>query len=196
MVSKAIQSAQTQMEQQNFEIRKNVLKYDEVLNKQRTVIYDERRTVLNGADLSGQIRADDRRRRHAATSRCDHVEATPRSGTWTALDRAQDALPDLAVRRGGDRAGRRGTVRPDPRVPRRGAGRGRAGRLRRARGGARLRGACASWSGGCCCRCWTASGASTSTRWTTCRRASACGRWRSATRSSSTSVRASTCSPR
>ncbi|HET6210305.1 MAG TPA: preprotein translocase subunit SecA, partial [Jatrophihabitans sp.] len=55
-VSKAIQSAQTQVEQQNFEIRKNVLKYDEVLNKQRTVIYDERRTVLAGADLSDQIR--------------------------------------------------------------------------------------------------------------------------------------------
>jgi preprotein translocase subunit SecA len=56
-VSKAIQSAQTQMEQQNFEIRKNVLKYDEVMNKQRTVIYDERRKVLEGADLSAQIRA-------------------------------------------------------------------------------------------------------------------------------------------
>jgi len=56
MVSRAIRSAQTQVEQQNFEIRKNVLKYDEVLNKQRTVIYDERRQVLSGADLSEQIR--------------------------------------------------------------------------------------------------------------------------------------------
>ncbi|MDT4912698.1 MAG: preprotein translocase subunit SecA [Pseudonocardiales bacterium] len=56
MVSKAIQSAQTQVEQQNFEIRKNVLKYDEVMNKQRTVVYDERRQVLDGADLSDQIR--------------------------------------------------------------------------------------------------------------------------------------------
>jgi preprotein translocase subunit SecA len=55
-VSKAIQSAQSQVEGQNFEIRKNVLKYDEVLNKQRTVIYDERRQVLSGADLSDQIR--------------------------------------------------------------------------------------------------------------------------------------------
>ena len=55
-VSKAIQSAQTQVEQQNFEIRKNVLKYDEVMNKQRTVIYDERRQVLSGADLTDQIR--------------------------------------------------------------------------------------------------------------------------------------------
>ncbi|HEV7206586.1 MAG TPA: preprotein translocase subunit SecA, partial [Jatrophihabitans sp.] len=56
MVSKAIQSAQTQVESQNFEIRKNVLKYDEVMNKQRTVVYDERRQVLQGADLSDQIR--------------------------------------------------------------------------------------------------------------------------------------------
>ena len=55
-VSRSIQSAQTQVEQQNFEIRKNVLKYDEVLNKQRTVIYDERRQVLDGADLSDQFR--------------------------------------------------------------------------------------------------------------------------------------------
>jgi preprotein translocase subunit SecA len=56
MVSKAIQSAQTQMEQQNFEIRKNVLKYDEVMNKQRSVVYDERHQVLDGVDLSDQIR--------------------------------------------------------------------------------------------------------------------------------------------
>jgi preprotein translocase subunit SecA len=55
-VSRSIQSAQTQVEQQNFEIRKNVLKYDEVLNKQRTVIYGERRQVLEGADLSNQFR--------------------------------------------------------------------------------------------------------------------------------------------
>ncbi len=56
MVAKAIQSAQTQMEQQNFEIRKNVLKYDEVMNKQRTVVYDERRRVLEGEDMSDQMR--------------------------------------------------------------------------------------------------------------------------------------------
>ena len=55
MVTKAIRSAQTQVEQQNFEIRKNVLKYDEVLNKQRTVIYDERRRVLDGENINEQI---------------------------------------------------------------------------------------------------------------------------------------------
>jgi len=56
MVTKAILNAQTQVEQQNFEIRKHVLKYDEVLNKQRTVIYDERRRILAGADVGEQIR--------------------------------------------------------------------------------------------------------------------------------------------
>ncbi|SEF95974.1 protein translocase subunit secA [Thermomonospora echinospora] len=56
IVSNAIRSAQTQVEQQNFEIRKNVLKYDEVLNRQRQVIYAERRKVLEGADLEEQVR--------------------------------------------------------------------------------------------------------------------------------------------
>ncbi|MEI8056242.1 MAG: preprotein translocase subunit SecA [Actinomycetes bacterium] len=56
MVSNAIRSAQTQVEGQNFEIRKNVLKYDEVMNRQRKVIYEERRRVLEGEDLHEQIR--------------------------------------------------------------------------------------------------------------------------------------------
>ncbi|MEV0705753.1 preprotein translocase subunit SecA [Saccharopolyspora sp. NPDC050389] len=55
MVSRAIRSAQTQVEQQNMEIRKNVLKYDEVMNQQRTVIYDERHRVLAGEDLHEQV---------------------------------------------------------------------------------------------------------------------------------------------
>ncbi|MBV8542561.1 MAG: preprotein translocase subunit SecA [Pseudonocardiales bacterium] len=55
MVSRAIQSAQTQVEQQNFEIRKNVLKYDEVMDLQRKVIYAERRRVLEGEDLREQV---------------------------------------------------------------------------------------------------------------------------------------------
>jgi len=56
MVSRQIKSAQTQIEAQNAEIRKNVLKYDEVLNKQRQVIYAERRRVLAGEDLHEQVR--------------------------------------------------------------------------------------------------------------------------------------------
>jgi preprotein translocase subunit SecA len=56
MVSKAIERAQRQVESQNFEIRKNVLKYDEVMNVQRERIYDWRRSILEGTsgdDLIG-----------------------------------------------------------------------------------------------------------------------------------------------
>jgi preprotein translocase subunit SecA len=56
IVSKAIASAQHQVEQQNFEIRKEVLKYDEVMDRQRKVIYAERHRVLEGADLHEQVR--------------------------------------------------------------------------------------------------------------------------------------------
>ena len=54
MVTRAIKSAQTQVEQQNFEVRKNVLKYDEVMNQQRKVIYEERRRILEGENLQQQ----------------------------------------------------------------------------------------------------------------------------------------------
>ena len=87
-VTKAIQSAQAQVEAQNFEIRKDVLKYDEVMNKQRTVIYDERRKVLNGVDLSEQVRAmiDDVVRGYVEGATADgYAEDWDLGQLWTAL---------------------------------------------------------------------------------------------------------------
>lgn len=55
MVSRAIKSAQSQVEARNAEIRKNVLKYDDVLNRQREAIYADRRHMLEGDDLSGRV---------------------------------------------------------------------------------------------------------------------------------------------
>jgi len=55
MVSNAIRSAQTQVESLNFEMRKNVLKYDDVMNRQREIIYSERREVLEGRDIKDQV---------------------------------------------------------------------------------------------------------------------------------------------
>ncbi|MFV0425948.1 MAG: preprotein translocase subunit SecA [Beutenbergiaceae bacterium] len=55
IVSRGIASAQGQVESRNFEIRKNVLKYDDVLSRQRSVVYEERRRVLNGEDLAEQV---------------------------------------------------------------------------------------------------------------------------------------------
>jgi preprotein translocase subunit SecA len=56
-VTNSIASAQGQVESQNFESRKNVLKYDDVMSRQREVVYAERRAVLEGADLHEQVRA-------------------------------------------------------------------------------------------------------------------------------------------
>jgi preprotein translocase subunit SecA len=56
MVTRAIERAQRQVESQNFEIRKNVLKYDEVMNRQREVIYEWRRRVLTGDDIEPLVR--------------------------------------------------------------------------------------------------------------------------------------------
>ncbi len=54
-VSKAIETAQTKVEGHNFDIRKNVVDYDDVMNTQRDVIYKERRKILEGADLKSNI---------------------------------------------------------------------------------------------------------------------------------------------
>ncbi len=57
LVSRSIASAQHQVEARNFEIRKNVLKYDDVMTSQRELIYDERRRVLEGEDLEPQMKS-------------------------------------------------------------------------------------------------------------------------------------------
>jgi preprotein translocase subunit SecA len=56
ILSKQIENAQKKVEEQNFVARKNVLKYDDVMNTQRMVIYEQRRRVLEGDDLSDEVR--------------------------------------------------------------------------------------------------------------------------------------------
>jgi preprotein translocase subunit SecA len=55
IVTRGIRSAQSQVEARNFEIRKNVLKYDDVLSRQREVIYEQRRRVLEGENMQDQV---------------------------------------------------------------------------------------------------------------------------------------------
>ena len=55
MLSKSIEGAQKKVEGKNFSIRKHVLQYDDVMNKQREIIYKERRNVLEGADIHTEI---------------------------------------------------------------------------------------------------------------------------------------------
>jgi preprotein translocase subunit SecA len=55
MISRAIENAQTKVEGHNFDIRKQLLEYDDVMNQQREVIYRQRREALSGKDLQGEI---------------------------------------------------------------------------------------------------------------------------------------------
>jgi preprotein translocase subunit SecA len=55
MVSRAIENAQKKVEAHNFEIRKHILEYDDVMNQQRKVIYEQRREILGGEDLKEEV---------------------------------------------------------------------------------------------------------------------------------------------
>lgn len=55
IVTRSIESAQKKVEARNFEIRKQVLEYDDVMNQQREVIYDQRRQILEKADLKETV---------------------------------------------------------------------------------------------------------------------------------------------
>ncbi|WP_101948687.1 preprotein translocase subunit SecA [Mycobacterium sp. 3519A] len=91
MVTRAIKSAQTQVEQQNFEVRKNVLKYDEVMNQQRKVIYEERRLILEGENLAEQAH---RMLVDVITAYVDGATAEGYAEDWD-LEKLWDALKTL-----------------------------------------------------------------------------------------------------
>lgn len=86
-VTSAIANAQGQVESQNFESRKNVLKYDDVMDRQRKVIYAERRAVLEGQDLQDQIRTflDDTVTGYVTGATQGYAEEWDLDALWTAL---------------------------------------------------------------------------------------------------------------
>ena len=86
-VTSAIANAQGQVESQNFESRKNVLKYDDVMDRQRKVIYAERREVLEGKDLEEQIRGflDDTIAGYVNGATAEFAEEWDLEALWTAL---------------------------------------------------------------------------------------------------------------
>ncbi|MCF4006068.1 preprotein translocase subunit SecA [Corynebacterium uropygiale] len=89
MVTNSIKGAQTQVENQNFEMRKNVLKYDEVLNEQRKVIYRERRQILESEDIGENIQdmIDETISAYVAGATADgYVEDWDLESLWHALE--------------------------------------------------------------------------------------------------------------
>jgi len=111
MVTRAIQSAQGQVEAQNFEIRKDVLKYDDVLNRQRLVIYAERRRVLAGEDIQEQVRdfINDTVEGYVRSATADgYPEDWDLDQLWTALQLLYPVgltIDDVVEASGGSRAG-------------------------------------------------------------------------------------------
>jgi len=111
MVTNAIKSAQGQVEAQNFETRKNVLKYDDVLNRQRQVIYEERRRVLEGEDIHDQVAhmLSDTVEGYIVTATSDGFpEEWDLEQLWTALGTLYPVgvtVEELEGASGGDRAG-------------------------------------------------------------------------------------------
>ncbi len=98
-VTGAIANAQGQVESQNFESRKNVLKYDDVMSRQREVIYGERREVLEGADLETQMRGfiDDVVAGYVATTTEDLAEEWDLDALWNALAQLYEVGLDQAA---------------------------------------------------------------------------------------------------
>lgn len=89
MVSNSIKGAQAQVENQNFEMRKNVLKYDEVLNEQRKVVYATRHDILDAGDIQDNIRSmiDDTVSAYVAgATATGYVEDWDLDALWNALD--------------------------------------------------------------------------------------------------------------
>ena len=149
VVTKAIASAQSQVEAQNFETRKNILKYDDVMNRQRHVVYDERRRVLEGADLRDQVQD---MLEETVTGYVQGATADGFAEDWDldALFTAMRTLystelteDELIEEAGGEQG------RPDPGLPGRAVHRRRPRGVRAARGAARRATRCASWSAGC-----------------------------------------------
>ena len=108
MVTNSIRSAQTQVEAQNFEIRKNVLKYDEVMNRQRQVVYAERSRVLDGEDVQDQIQMfmDDTIEAYVTAATAEgYPEDWDLPALWTALKTLYPislTIEDVAKAAGGD----------------------------------------------------------------------------------------------
>ena len=135
ILSKQIENAQKKVEEQNFVSRKNVLKYDDVMNVQRMVIYEQRRHVLEGADLSEEIASLARRAGRPHRLRAHGGRVPGGLGSRQPLQGDADALRHRDQARGAGRS------RADARGADRGVPGGRAGRLRGQGRGVRRRAA-------------------------------------------------------
>ena len=192
MVTKAIERAQNTVEQKNAEVRKNVLKYDEVMNEQRKVIYARREQILGGDDLRSRISSatcvTPPKQQCWITAQAMSFPSGISTGCWprsAPTGQPSSRLPSCRANLSGTGgspmrsswcAPTASTTTPHER-PRSDPKR------------------CARWSGKCCCVSSTSAGGSTSQTWIICVRAFTCAGSARRTPWRSGSERASTCSP-
>ncbi len=159
MVSRAIENAQKKVETHNFEIRKHILEYDDVMNQQRKVIYEQRRQILAGTDLKEEVLG-------LAEDMLDGM-----IGFYCPEDAYSETVGYHGPqRRAGGQVllppGRHRSAFPFPRrVPRRSCGR-RSSRATRTRRRRSAPSSCATSRRCSCSRPWTTSGRTTSWPWT------------------------------
>ena len=167
MLTKQIEKAQRKVEEQNFLIRKRVLEYDDVMNEQRRIVYEYRDQVLEGRDMGEQARQEIAgvvERLVDEYAAADYVEDWDLDGLFVALADIYPVSVDAAEITARTSAAR-SWPSACPATP--------SSSTTAARGSS-ARSSCARSSAICCCRSSISAGASTSTTWTTCARASTC----------------------
>ena len=167
-VSKGVRTAQKAVESRNFEIRKNVLKYDDVMNQQREIIYGQRRKVLDGEDISTEMH---NMLRENIDSSCKQFLAGDVKDEWDfgALRRhyqgwlTTDADFQLTLLADYDSLSQKGIA--DLLYD-------RGMQILQAKECGTAHRSCVSWSASACSSAWTGCGWITSTTWISCGRAS------------------------
>jgi preprotein translocase subunit SecA len=190
MVTRSLESAQRKVEQRNFDIRKQLLEYDDVSNDQRKVIYQQRNEILEAATLDEQI-TNQRQSARADVVRA-HVPAESLEEQWD-LDGLQRVLADewqLVVDLKSE-VDKSDSITDEDIVAKVVAAADGVSEAKVEQVGTEQFTPSCAW---CCCSRWTAIGASIWRHWTTCDRASTCAAMRRRTRSRNTSVRPSSCS--
>ncbi len=96
-VSNGVRTAQKTVEARNFEMRKNVLKYDDVMNKQRTVIYSERQMVLKGEDIHEDILKFIKDTVESYVRGANNGSDKPKDWDWDGLSKAVSSIAPVAL---------------------------------------------------------------------------------------------------
>ncbi len=188
LVSKAIAGAQQQVEAMNFSARKHVLEYDDVMNKQREVIYAERNRILDGKDIHGRVEEMLGETVSDGVLQFCNEQAYAEEWDWDGLAAWYHTLTGLDSVQS-----HRGAVE-NPYELAEALSPSRRLRPTRQRSRRSVTSDFMPSSARSCCGSSTPSGWSTSRRWTISRRESVCAPWGSATPLSSTRARRTRCS--